>query len=86
MLFRTMTPSLQSLFGALLIGSCLWIWRWSRQRSLIHNKMSSKILADETEGKNPIIAPLKEFNWETTEPPQFRPFRGKEKFNLTMGN
>jgi hypothetical protein len=25
------------------------------------------------------------FNWETTEPLQFRPFRGKEKFNLTMG-
>ncbi|KAJ5141316.1 Protein of unknown function DUF3445 [Penicillium atrosanguineum] len=81
---RIMTPSFHFLLGALLIGSCLWIWRWSRQRILTHSKTSSKVLANETDGKNPIIAPLEEFNWETTEPPQFRPFRGKEKFNLTM--
>lgn len=29
--------------------------------------------------------PLKGFRWESTEPLQLRPFRGKEKYNLTMG-
>ncbi|CAI7608203.1 unnamed protein product [Penicillium pancosmium] len=28
---------------------------------------------------------LKDFRWESTEPLQLRPFRGKEKYNLTMG-
>ncbi|KAJ5950878.1 uncharacterized protein N7479_009291 [Penicillium vulpinum] len=33
--------------------------------------------------KSPII-PLEGFNWEETEPLQFRPFKGKDKYNLTM--
>lgn len=30
------------------------------------------------------IIPLHGFNWKSTEPLQLRPFRGKEKYNLTM--
>jgi hypothetical protein len=48
--------------------------------------MRSKAPTNETDEKLPTITPLKDFSWETTEPPQFRPFRGKDKFNLTMGN
>ncbi|KAJ6115836.1 hypothetical protein N7523_006253 [Penicillium sp. IBT 18751x] len=83
MLFGATTP-LQLLFGVLLISSCLWTWRWSQHRSLTPSKVNPTILANEPDVKNPGIAPLTEFNWETTESPQFRPFRGKEKFNLTM--
>ncbi|KAJ5494183.1 hypothetical protein N7463_010270 [Penicillium fimorum] len=36
------------------------------------------------ENKSP-ITPLEGFNWEETEPLQFRPFKGKDKYNLTMG-
>jgi hypothetical protein len=35
--------------------------------------------------KHPTIIPLEGFNWENTEPLQFRPFQGKDKYNLTMG-
>lgn len=83
--FRSGSLSVPSLFGVLLVGLCLWTWRWSRQRGLFQSEASLKVPANETDGKAPIIAPLMGFNWETTEPLQFRPFRGKEKFNLTMG-
>jgi hypothetical protein len=83
--FRSGTLSVPSLFGVLLVGLCLWTWRWSRQRGLFQSEASLKVPANESDGEAPIIAPLMGFNWETTEPLQFRPFRGKEKYNLTMG-
>lgn len=68
--------SLRSLVGVLVVGLCLWSYRWFRR------PVAPAVSRDD---KSPVITPLNEFDWRTTEPLQFRPFQGKEKYNLTMG-
>ncbi|KAJ5539816.1 hypothetical protein N7513_008148 [Penicillium frequentans] len=67
--------SLRSLIGVLVIGLCLWSYRWFRR---------PVVPAVSRDSKSPVITPLNNFDWKITEPLQFRPFQGKEKFNLTM--
>ncbi|KAJ5541281.1 hypothetical protein N7494_006357 [Penicillium frequentans] len=67
--------SLRSLIGVLVIGLCLWSYRWFRR------PVAPAVSRD---SKSPVITPLNNFDWKSTEPLQFRPFQGKEKYNLTM--
>ncbi|KAJ5543818.1 hypothetical protein N7494_005097 [Penicillium frequentans] len=34
--------------------------------------------------EGPALSPLRDFDWEKTQPMQFRPFRGNDRYNLTM--
>jgi len=68
--------SLRSLIGVLVVGLCLWSYRWFRRH------LTPAVSRDD---KSPVITPLNNFDWKSTEPLQFRPFQGKEKYNLTMG-
>ncbi|KAJ5385998.1 hypothetical protein N7509_008539 [Penicillium cosmopolitanum] len=70
------------LLGALFVGACFWAWRRSQARGL--RSTSSQISKGNEIKRQPVIMPLKGFRWESTEPLQLRPFRGKEKYNLTM--
>ncbi|KAJ5235158.1 uncharacterized protein N7469_004326 [Penicillium citrinum] len=70
------------LLAALAI-ICLvsWGWRWASSPSSM-----TKWRPNDSELKRKLrIIPLHGFNWKSTEPLQLRPFRGKEKYNLTMG-
>ncbi|KAJ5924733.1 hypothetical protein N7466_008920 [Penicillium verhagenii] len=71
---------LQSLVGVVVVGLCLGSYHWFRQQSLISTAPKN----DQGDIKYPHIVPLQDFDWKNTEPLQFRPFRGKEKYNLTM--
>ncbi|KAJ5749102.1 uncharacterized protein N7511_010798 [Penicillium nucicola] len=73
-------PSISYLLGALIMGLCLAAWR-VRQYRYTCATMEEPALSEK---KDPVITPLEGFNWENTEPLQFRPFKGKDKFNLTM--
>lgn len=75
--------SLQGVLAAIFLGLVLWTWRFTR---LKHGKASvEKTQSQPADLKSPIIKALPGFNWETTEPLKFRPFVGKDKYNLTMG-
>ncbi|KAJ5095417.1 hypothetical protein NUU61_004773 [Penicillium alfredii] len=69
--------------AALLLSVCLAVWRWTRPSRNIPAQLDTTTTAVDL--KSPSITPLEGFDWETTEPLQFRPFRGKDKYNLTMG-
>lgn len=77
------------LIGVPFLGACLCVWRWRRARSsptafsTIRKKPS---LNGGEINIRPAIMPWKGFDWESTEPLKLRPFHGKEKYNLTMGN
>ncbi|KAJ5918853.1 hypothetical protein N7454_009997 [Penicillium verhagenii] len=71
---------LQSLVGVVVVGLYVGSYHWFRQQSLI----STEPRKDPGDTKYPLIVPLQDFDWKNTEPLQFRPFRGKEKYNLTM--
>ena len=73
---------MQGFLVALFVGLSLWTWRWTRRK---HGKASVKTQSQPADLKVPIIKALPGFNWETTEPLKFRPFIGKDKYNLTMG-
>jgi hypothetical protein len=70
------------LLGALFMGACFWAWRWDRVRDLWASRRSEEL---DVIKRQPAITPLKDFHWASTEPLQLRPFRGKVKYNLTMG-
>jgi hypothetical protein len=74
-------PSIRYLVGALIMGLCVAAWRVRQYRYTCATVKTKPVLSDK---KEPVITPLGGFDWEKTEPLQFRPFKGKEKFNLTM--
>jgi hypothetical protein len=76
-------PSAVYLVGVLITGLCFAAWR-VRQYRYTCATATTKTKPVLSEKKEPVITPLKGFEWESTEPLQFRPFKGKEKFNLTM--
>ncbi|KAJ5103593.1 hypothetical protein N7532_004122 [Penicillium argentinense] len=82
-LLRSESPYLLFFLAIFLPGTCICAWRWIHQR-----KPSPIARSDHKKSgiKNevPVITPLRDFSWQTTEPLQLRPFRGKEKYNLTM--
>ncbi|CAG8164800.1 unnamed protein product [Penicillium nalgiovense] len=67
------------LLCVLIVGLCAAIWRVRQPRK--GNAYGGKTTTD---NKKYPITPLDGFNWKETEPLQFRPFRGKDKYNLTM--
>ncbi|KAJ5584437.1 uncharacterized protein N7459_004237 [Penicillium hispanicum] len=72
-----------SLVVVLIAGICLRAWRWSQKRApLLPERPRDQVDGDDVKG--PAIAPLEDFKWEETEPLQFRPFRGRDRYNLTM--
>lgn len=71
------------VLGTLAITLFLGIWRWSQNRFLVAD-ISTKEKTTTQEAEFTISA-ADEFDWKTTEPLQLRPFRGKEKYYLTMG-
>ncbi|KAJ6083163.1 hypothetical protein N7467_007298 [Penicillium canescens] len=74
-------PSIRYLVGALIMGLCVAAWRVRQYRYTCATVKTKPVLSDK---KETVITPLEGFDWEKTEPLQFRPFKGKEKFNLTM--
>lgn len=74
---------IKCLLAALFVGACFWAWRWSQVRGLL--SASSRMSEENEMKRKPEIMPSKDFSWESTEPLQLRPFWGKEKYNLTMG-
>lgn len=72
----------QNLLYVLIVGLCAAMWRVRQHRKAnAYGKMKTTCSDNKT---SPII-PLEGFNWEETEQLQFRPFKGKDKYNLTMG-
>lgn len=74
-------PSIRYLVGALIMGLCVAAWRVRQYRYTCATVTTKPVLSDK---KETVITPLVGFDWEKTEPLQFRPFKGKDKFNLTM--
>ncbi|KAJ9295423.1 hypothetical protein DTO271G3_5879 [Paecilomyces variotii] len=72
----TVTP--KTLFILVAVG--LFVWNLKR-RAREAAKLNSDLLLPAS--NFPPIEPLEDFNWETTEPLKFRPF--KPKYHLTMG-
>jgi hypothetical protein len=70
------------VLGILLLGLTAGMLVVRRYHISIAKKKTKSTLPDH---KEPMIIPLEEFDWEKTEPLQFRPFQGKDKYNLTMG-
>ncbi|KAJ5722635.1 hypothetical protein N7488_000670 [Penicillium malachiteum] len=72
----------------LLIGLILGLfvyYKWHRSQQHPDSIPQTVVKTENQVGsKDPIITPLADFDWETTQPLQLRPFQGKEKFNLTM--
>lgn len=71
-----------SLIAAFIARLFLSLWRWIRRGSPAVGTVASD---GEKYNEEPTIPAVEGFEWETTEPLQLRPFRGKEKYNLTMG-
>ncbi|KAI2680770.1 hypothetical protein CBS147317_718 [Penicillium roqueforti] len=69
------------LFFALIVGTCAAVWRVRQSRKANAYGRTKTTFSD---NKTSPIIPLEGFNWEETEPLQFRPFKGKDKYNLTM--
>lgn len=76
------TLSVEILLVTLVAGLCIWTCRWARQSKQVSDLKAG---SDASNVKMPVITPLRGFNWKTTEPMQFRPFVGKERYNMTMG-
>ncbi|OQE40890.1 hypothetical protein PENCOP_c005G08105 [Penicillium coprophilum] len=68
------------LLCAFIVGLCAVVWRVRQSRKA--NAYERKPTCSDNEKST--IKPLEGFNWEETEPLQFRPFKGKENYNLTM--
>ncbi|KAJ5232531.1 hypothetical protein N7468_005487 [Penicillium chermesinum] len=67
----------------LIVGFCCWAYRWN-QRSLPRLAARYNVSKHTTNYEGPTIIPLEDFEWKTTAPLQFRPFKGKDRYNLTM--
>lgn len=74
--------SVNILLVALVVGLSVWAFRWARQSKQVSPLKTGNDVSNE---KIPDITPLHDFNWKTTEPMKFRPFVGREKYNMTMG-
>jgi hypothetical protein len=70
------------LLCILIVGLCVAIWMIRQPRKANAHVRKTTTCSD---NKKSPITPLEGFNWEKTEPLQFRPFKGKDKYNLTMG-
>ncbi|KAE8141165.1 hypothetical protein BDV38DRAFT_268823 [Aspergillus pseudotamarii] len=76
----TYTERLPVVFLISLLGFGVAIWKY---KSAVSNNCTPKPTSDnESQKTYPSIEPLPDFNWETTEPLKFRPF--KPKYHLTM--
>ncbi|KAJ5489950.1 hypothetical protein N7453_010775 [Penicillium expansum] len=71
----------RNLLFVLIVGWCAAMWRIRQSREA---KAYGKTETTCSENKTSPIIPLEGFNWEETEQSQFRPFKGKDKYNLTM--
>ncbi|KAK4862164.1 hypothetical protein LT330_003302 [Penicillium expansum] len=71
----------RNLLFVLIVGLCAAMWRIRQSRKA---KAYGKTETTCSENKTSPIIPLEGFNWEETEQSQFRPFKGKDKYNLTM--
>lgn len=71
-----------NLLYVLIVGLCAVIWRVRPYRKANAYGKTKTTCSD---NKTSPIIPLDGFNWEKTEQLQFRPFKGKDKYNLTMG-
>ncbi|KAJ5158609.1 Protein of unknown function DUF3445 [Penicillium coprophilum] len=69
------------LLCAFIVGLCAVVWRVRQSRKA---NAYEKTKPTCSENEKSTIKPLEGFNWEETEPLQFRPFKGKENYNLTM--
>ncbi|OOF99844.1 hypothetical protein ASPCADRAFT_126737 [Aspergillus carbonarius ITEM 5010] len=67
-----------------VVFSVFALWLFARWNRLSPPSASPKALKHETQNQNtyPPIIPLPNFNWETTEPTKYRPF--KPKYHLSM--
>jgi hypothetical protein len=70
------------LLGILLLALSVGILIIRRYHVSIREQMRKAALSKH---KQSTTTPLEGFEWENTEPLQFRPFQGKDKYNLTMG-
>ncbi|KAE8421842.1 hypothetical protein BDV36DRAFT_280415 [Aspergillus pseudocaelatus] len=76
----TYTERLPVVFLISLLGFGVAIWKY---KPAVSNNCTPKPTSDsESQKTYPPIEPLPDFNWETTEPLKFRPF--KPKYHLTM--
>ncbi|KAE8372345.1 hypothetical protein BDV26DRAFT_297946 [Aspergillus bertholletiae] len=65
------------------VGIAIWKYKPAVSSNNNNNKCTSKPTShNESQETYPPIQPLPDFNWETTEPLKFRPF--KPKYHLTM--
>lgn len=64
---------------AFVLWICIGIWKYILQVVPNHPNLKSQNVSQE---EYPPIEALQDFDWETTEPPKFRPF--KPKYHLTM--
>ncbi|KAJ9271783.1 hypothetical protein DTO212C5_2208 [Paecilomyces variotii] len=65
----------------ILVAVGLFVWNLKRRAR--ESREAAKLNRDLPASTFPPIEPLEDFNWETTEPLKFRPF--KPKYHLTMG-
>ena len=79
------TIHLPFLAITLMVGVYLLALRWTRKRHPSLASTEDKNQKDGNDAKGPIITALKNFEWENARPLQLRPFQGKDKYNLTMG-
>ncbi|CAI7669798.1 unnamed protein product [Penicillium viridicatum] len=71
----------RNLLCVLIVGFCAVMWRVRQYRKANAYGKTKPTCSD---NKTSPIIPLEGFNWEETEQLQFRPFKGKDKYNLTM--
>ncbi|KAJ5793676.1 hypothetical protein N7457_000275 [Penicillium paradoxum] len=69
------------LLSILIVGVCIYQWRGRESRNASASGKTKTTYSDE---KQPSITPLEGFDWQKTKPLQLRPFKGKDKYNLTM--
>ncbi|KAJ5588879.1 hypothetical protein N7537_011557 [Penicillium hordei] len=71
----------RNLLYVLIVGLCAAMWRIRQYRKANSYGQTKTTYSD---NKTSPIIPLEGFNWEETEQLQYRPFKGKDKYNLTM--
>ncbi|KAJ5135576.1 uncharacterized protein N7515_004854 [Penicillium bovifimosum] len=72
--------SIRYLLCILAVGLGAGIWKLRQYQ----NARASRKTKSFSDNKIHPITPLEDFDWEKTEQIQFRPFKGKDKYNLTM--
>lgn len=67
-----------------MVGLSFWAWQRIKQGS-IPATARTQGASNETIYAGHIIKALEGFDWAKAQPLQFRPFQGKDRYNLSMG-